>query len=328
MGYSSERAGIKFVTMIEGGGYQGGAQGYLDLVRSAEDGGFDVVTMVEHAGADKLAPFAALSAAAQATSTIHVGTMVLTTPFRHPALVAHEAATIDALSGGRFELGLGLGGAEHDFDLLGMTYRAFSQRVAQFKEAFHIIDQLLRGSSVTVEGEYYQVRGLAGNPQPVRQPRLPIAMGAGGRRSLALAGAYADTIAISPDIDKRGKMLLSSMTQKSLTDKISWIKDGAADRFANIELATEFLAIEFADDAETGARNLLDKVGAGDVFEVVAGEPVEIADVLANPFVLIGTPEEMAQKIRRQAQDLGITRFGIPWQFIDGFRHVITAARQ
>jgi probable F420-dependent oxidoreductase len=167
--------------------------------RQAEDLGFSVVTVPDHLLDGCLSPFAALGVAAEATSTVRVGTLVLNNNLRHPTLVAREALTLDLLSGGRLELGLGAGStmsaAEHDS--IGMPFDDATTRVARLAESVEVLDGLLRGNEVTFEGEHYRLIGHRAWPPAVQQPRPPMLIGGSRRQVLKIGAELADTVGLS-----------------------------------------------------------------------------------------------------------------------------------
>lgn len=172
------------------------------------------------------APFTALAVAAAATTTLEVGTWVLANDFRHPVVVAREAATLDLLSGGRFRLGLGAGQPANGYDALGIAVDPGATRVERLAESARIVNALLRGERVDVSGEHYTIEGAALLPVPARKPPLLIA--AGGRRATELAAAEADTVA------------LSTFSADRIARQVEWLTTAAGPRFAELELALRF----------------------------------------------------------------------------------------
>ena len=159
---------------------------WLDHARRVEDTGIDVLLIRDHfsAGAfgQQLAPFTALASAAAVTTRLRVGTIVLSNDFRHPAIVAHEAASLHLVSGGRFELGLGAGWYQPEYDAAGIGFDPAGQRIGRLEESLGIIRALLAGTEVRHAGTWYRVEGLDLDvlPAPRSSPRLLV--GAGGPR--------------------------------------------------------------------------------------------------------------------------------------------------
>ena len=175
---------------------------WLDHARRIEDAGIDVLLIRDHfsAGAfgQQLAPFTALASAAAVTTRLRVGTIVLSNDFRHPAIVAHEAASLHLVSGGRFELGLGAGWYQPEYDAAGIGFDPAGQRIGRLEESLSIIRALLSGTEVHHSGTWYRVEGLDLDvlPAPRSSPRLLI--GAGGPRMLRLAARHADIVGVLP----------------------------------------------------------------------------------------------------------------------------------
>jgi probable F420-dependent oxidoreductase len=174
----------------------GTAASWTALARRCEDLGYDVLTVADHFD-DQLAPMPAVMAAAAATTTLRVGTMVLSNDYRHPVVLAKEAATIDVLSGGRLELGLGAGWMRTDYEQAGIPFAAATERIDRLAEAVAIVKQLLHGDTCDVDGAHYSVHGLRGTPPPIQRPHPPILIGGGGRRLLTLAAREADIVGLS-----------------------------------------------------------------------------------------------------------------------------------
>jgi probable F420-dependent oxidoreductase len=210
-------------------------QEWLDRARRIESLGYSTLVMPDVLNYT-LAPLPALAAAAAATQKLRVGTYVLANDFRNPVLLAKEAATLDVLSGGRFELGLGAGrpGAEQDNQMLGVPFGTGSVRVARLAESLTILKTLLAGQTATATGPHYAVSGAQISPAPVQQPRLRILVAGTGKQMLALAAREADIVAlgIAPDA-----------SEASVAEKIGWIREAAGERFERLELNLNLMAI-------------------------------------------------------------------------------------
>ena len=169
---------------------------WASLARKAEDAGFDVVSLPDHLG-EQFAPLPVLAAAACATTRIRLSMFVLANDLRHPGMLAKEVATVDVLSGGRVELGLGAGWDRNDYEALGIALDPPSVRIARLEEAVTAIRPLLRGEMVTQHGAYYQLTGLTVRPRPLQEGGVPIVLGGGGRKMLSLAARLGDIVSVS-----------------------------------------------------------------------------------------------------------------------------------
>src|SRR6478736_2696421 len=184
------------------GGFAGGADAgdrWRELAREVEGLGYAALTIADHLD-EQWAAVPAMVSAAEATTTLRIGALVLCNDYRHPVVVAKEAATIDVLSGGRLELGLGAGWMRTDYDAAGIDLDRAGVRIDRLAEAVTVITALLEGDEVRFEGEHYRIDGLVGTPRPVQRPRPPLLLGGGARRMLTLAGGRADIVALNPSL--------------------------------------------------------------------------------------------------------------------------------
>ncbi|HEX7733301.1 MAG TPA: TIGR03621 family F420-dependent LLM class oxidoreductase [Ktedonobacteraceae bacterium] len=212
-------------------GAQSGAE-WVARARRAEELGYSTMLMVDRLPVP-LAPLTALAMAAGATTTLRVGSHVFCNDYRHPVLLAKEAATLDFLSGGRFELALGSGVGESDFQQLGLSFDSAGTRVSRLEEALRIIKPLLRGETANVAGTYYTVTNVKGTPRPVQQPHPPIFLAGSGKRMLTIAAREADIIAVIAYVKSSG----GAPEDVPLEQKIAWVREAAGERFSRIEFA-------------------------------------------------------------------------------------------
>src|SRR5262249_41363626 len=183
-----------------------------------------------------LAPFPALAAAAAATRTLRLGTYVLNNDLRNPVLLAKDVATLDLLSEGRFELGLGAGrpGASEDSRMLGLPFDSGGTRVARLAESLALVKALLTGQRATAPGPHYAVADADAAPRPAPPPPPPILVAGSGRRLLALAAREADVVALG---------VQPTEPEAALAEKIGWLREAAGDRFPELELNLNLMAV-------------------------------------------------------------------------------------
>jgi probable F420-dependent oxidoreductase len=191
-----------------------------------------------------IAPFTALAVAAEATTSLRVGTFVFCNDFRHPAVLAKEAATLDLLSEGRFELGLGAGVGPSDYNQMGIPFESAGTRVSRLEESLQIIKHLFTEEVVNFSGKYYTITGMRGAPRPVQQPHPPILVGGSGKRMLAIAARQADIITIMHAWDIQG----ADAVHKDIQQKLAWVQENAGERFAHLEFCRTIYNIKITDN--------------------------------------------------------------------------------
>ena len=285
---------------------------WRDLARKVEDLGCYRLTVSDHLD-DQLSPVAALMAAADATSTLRVGALVFCNDYRHPAVLAKEAATLDILSEGRFELGLGAGWMTSDYAAAGIEMDPPGTRIERLEEAVHVVRGLLSEGPCSFAGDHYRIDGLSGSPKPLQDP-LPLLIGGGGRKVLELAGRHADIVGLNPKLPN-GVIDASAgpdATAAATERKIRWVRDGAGDRFGQIELHTRIHLAIVTDD----------RAGTADALAPALG--ISPADALESPHALCGTVEQIADDLRARRERLGIASIGLSLDALDAMAPVIS----
>ena len=289
------------------------ADGWTALARRAESLGYATLTCADHFDG-QFAPIPALVAAAEATTTLRLGTMVLANDFRHPVVTAKEIATIDVLSGGRVELGIGAGWMTTDYEQAGLRMDRPGVRIERLAEAIDVIRPLLAGQTVDHAGEHYHLSALTGSPAAVQEP-VPLVVGGGGRRILTLAGRVADIVGINVDlragvIDERAG---PSGTPEATDEKIAWVRDAAGDRFDEIELQVRIHVAAQTDDP----------AGMAEVMAPALG--IEPADALASPHALVGSVPAMIETLQARRERWGISYLGLGVDAMEAMAPVVGA---
>ncbi|GHO48086.1 TIGR03621 family F420-dependent LLM class oxidoreductase [Ktedonospora formicarum] len=215
---------------------------WIDFARRAEDLGYSSLLMPDRIMLP-LALFPALTIAAEATTTLRVGSYVFCNDLRHPAILAKDAATLDLLSDGRLELGIGAGVGPDDYERLGIPFESAGTRVGRVEEAVQIIKRLFTEERVSFEGKYYTLKDAPGTPSPTQKPHPPIFIGSAGRRLLTFAARHANCIAPNLRWGQPGTQ------DATLEEKIGWIREAAGERFAHIELCQVAYDIELTDSS-------------------------------------------------------------------------------
>jgi probable F420-dependent oxidoreductase len=286
--------------------------GWPALARKVEDLGWSTLTVADHLD-DQLAPIPAAMAAAAATTTLRVGTMVLANDYRHPVMVAKEAATLDVLSGGRFELGIGAGWMTSDYDAAGIALERPGLRIERLAEALSVLRGLWADGPFSFAGDHYQVHDLDGRPAPTPGgPKLVI--GGGGERLLRLAARTADIVAVNVNlsagvIDERA---FPDGTPDATDRKLAWIRDAAGDRFDQLELQVR---VHLAMVTDERARVIAEMAPA---FGLTA------AEAAATPHALIGSAEEICDQLIERRERWGISYLGMSGDQLDAFAPVVS----
>ena len=272
-------------------------EAWAALVRRAEDLGYATFLLADHF-VNEFPPIAALMAAADAASTIRVGSFVFDNDFRHPALLAKEAATLDLLSGGRFELGIGAGWHQPEYEQVGLPFEPAGVRIGRLTEALAIIKQFFTQESVTFAGAHYRITDLQAFPKPVQRPYPPIFIGGGGKKVLTLAGQQADIVGLHLKVNADGTVDLSERTEAGLAQKAEWVRQAAGERFASIELSLLLGGVVVTDDRQQAAEQRARE----------RNQPgVTAAYMLANPYLLIGSVDQLVEQLQQRRERYGIS---------------------
>lgn len=279
---------------------------WVALARRAEELGYASLVMPDHL-TDQLAPVPALAAAAGATRTLRIGTFVLANDYRHPLLMAREAATLQLLSGGRFELGLGAGWMRSDYRQLGMPYDRPGIRVDRLVETLEITRRLFAGERVTHAGPHYPLAGARLAPLPEVAP--PVMVGGGGPRVLRLAARHAQIVGLLAQFDRHGRPMLQQGTEAATARKVEIVRRAAGDRFGQLELN-----VLVVDAALAGAERPLGRSAVALLKGAGAGL------VGGSPYVLYGTVGQLREALERRRAELGIS------YYIWSARHLETMA--
>jgi probable F420-dependent oxidoreductase len=268
---------------------------WMTLARRAENAGFHVLVMPDHFGA-RMAPAPALVLAAAATSQLRVGSFVYNNDFRHPALLAQEAATIDLLTDGRFEFGLGAGWLKSEYEAAGIPFDAGRIRVERLAESLRILKQLLRGAPLTVDGQHYRASALAGTFQTVQKPYPPILLGGGGRELLALAAREADIVSLMPRSRRDGRGLdETDGSAEAFGRKVALVREAAGEKFGHLELNTLVQAVVISSDRQREAATLSQDY------------QLSIETILESPLFLVGSVEEIADLLVARRDRFGLS---------------------
>jgi probable F420-dependent oxidoreductase len=274
-----------------------------DIARQAEALGYSTLLLPDHLG-DQLSPVPALVAAADATSILRVGSLVFDNDFRHPVMLAKEAATLDVLSGGRLELGVGAGWMKPEYEQAGIPFERASVRITKMEEGIRIVKGLFADGPVNFTGQHYTITGLEGFPKPVQRPHPPLHIGGGGKLLLSVAAREADIIGFLPRArpDGKGQDIMDG-TAEALEQKITWVREAAGARFADLELGILVAQVLTTDDREQMAQLIASTLARG----------VEVSTdvILQAPYLLLGSVDQICEDLLARRERYGISYISV-----------------
>jgi probable F420-dependent oxidoreductase len=285
---------------------------WRDLARKVEDLGYASLTIHDHIG-DQLAPLLALTVAAEVTDDLRIGTLVLDNDFRHPCVLANEVATLDVLSGGRFEWGMGAGWFPRDYERSGIPFDDAGVRISRLQEAIEVMKGLFGDEAVEFDGGSYQVHGVEGVPKPVQRPHPPLLIGSQGRRLLRYAARHADIIGIGPSISTQplfGQPPRQTVVE-ALDEQIGWIRDAAGERFDDLEINMVALPAAVVADGEATLTKMAERAGR---------DPKQVAD---SPHVILGSVEQICERLEERRERWGVSYYVVPPNALDNFAPVV-----
>ena len=264
--------------------------------RRAEDIGYSAVVMTDHFD-DRHGPLVAMTAVALATTSLRVGTLVLANDYRHPAVLAKELASLDQVSEGRLEIGIGAGWMASDYEQAGIGFDRPGVRIERLEEAVSVLDGCFSEGPFDFEGNHYSICGLDSRPKPVQKPRPPLLMAGGGHRMLALAARRADIVGINPSLHSGAidEHAGPTATAGATDSKLAVMRDAAGDRFGALELQTRVHLAVITDDAHALAS------AAAPAFGITAEQ------ALASPHALVGTVDECVGTVEGWRERWGIS---------------------
>lgn len=287
------------------------ADRWTAFARRVEQLGYAALYVTDHLHR-QLAPTAALAAAAAVTTTLRIGPYVLANDFRHPLIVAREAATLDRLSGGRLDLGLGAGWNRRDYRQLGIRYDRAGTRIDRLIEALGVIRRLLCGEEVTHQGRFYRLDRARVQPTPIQQPHPRIMLGGGGPRMLRLAAREAEIVSFVPQFSSSGRPMLRHATEAALARRVAQVRSAAGSRFEELELNI------FVGDAGIvgGAQPLTTSFAA---LLKSAGPALGGG----SPYLLYGSIEQLREAMLRRRDRTGVSSYGIPARAMEAFAPLV-----
>jgi probable F420-dependent oxidoreductase len=299
-----------------------GGREWRDTVRKVEDLGYSTLFLADHylgpgpaqraarIPRQDLAPIAAMASAAAHSEKLRIGCRVFCVDYHVPAVLAKEAATLDVLSDGRLELGVGAGWSEIEYDAMGLDFDRPGRRIAKLAEVVSVIKAHWQGEELDYSGEFVTVRGYAGRPRPVQRPHPPIMIGGGGQRVLSLAGHEADIVSISsvPFVARDADGL---DPQGVAQRRIGFVRAAAGERYGSLDVESSPYFTEITDDPEGALAGVAKSTGIP-------------ADLLRNhPNVLVGSAESVVELLCSRRETLGVNYVTVQQSQIESFAPVV-----
>lgn len=287
---------------------------WVEQARRIESHGYDIATMPDHFD-KQFAPVPGLQAILSATTTLRASALVFDNDYKHPLVLAKELATMDVLSGGRVEIGLGAGWMIADYEQAGMEYDRAGIRIDRFVEGLAVIKGLMGAEPFSFEGDHYTIRDHDGFPKPVQGPHPPVIIGGGGKRVLGIAAREADIVGVNGTLHAGviGEEAIATMTRDAVVDKIAIVADAAraAGRLDKIEMNIRTFFVSVTDDRDGQAAAMAELIG------------VDERMIRDSPFALIGSPDQIADDLIARREEFGFSYVIVGGAEADSFAPVV-----
>jgi probable F420-dependent oxidoreductase len=287
---------------------------WRSTARKVEDLGYSTLFIPDHFE-DQFGPLVALTAAAEATSVLRVGSLVFGNDYRHPIVLAKEIATLDLFSGGRVEFGLGAGWMTSDYQQSGIEEDSAGTRISRMAESLAVMKSLWSTGKATFEGEHYQIAGAIGSPTPIQRPHPPVIIGGGGPRVLSIAAKEADIVGVNPSLAAGyiGAEVLATTTAEYYHRRIQWIREAAPDRFDQLELQCLTFIVQIVPDRDDAIARMADALS------------VTPDDIAGSPLVMIGSTDQIAETLRERRETFGFSYIVVHEAELEAFAPVVSA---
>jgi probable F420-dependent oxidoreductase len=290
------------------------ARRWVGLARQVEDLGYSTFTMPDHF-TQQLAPVPALMAVAAATEQLRIGALVFDNDYKHPVVLAKELATMDVLSDGRLEVGIGAGWMASDYQASGISYDRPGVRIDRFEEALAVFKGCFADGPFSFAGSHYTITDYDGQPVPVQRPHPPLLIGGGGPRVLSIAAREADIVGVNGTLTTGsiGPEALASMTRETVSNRVDVVRRAAGDRIGDIELNIRAFFVSVTEDATTVIDNM------------AAWVKVDPAMIAASPFALVGTVNSITETLLRRREEFGFSYVIVGPGEVESFAPVVAA---
>jgi probable F420-dependent oxidoreductase len=285
---------------------------WRDTARRIEALGYSTLFIPDHFE-DQFGPLVALTVAAEATTTLRVGSLVFGNDFRHPMTLAKEIATLDLCSEGRVEFGLGAGWMTTDYEQSGIEADDAGTRISRMAESLAVLKSLWSSPETTYAGEYYRITGAVGSPEPRQRPHPPIIIGGGGRRVLGIAAREADIVGVNPSLAAGyiGPEVLATTTAEYYGQRIEWVKEAAGPRFDQLELQCLTFIVQIVPNRDEA------------IAQLAGALSVEPEQIEGSPVAMIGTTKEIAEILRTRRDRYGFSYVVVHEAEMEAFAPVV-----
>ena len=285
---------------------------WRDQARKVEDLGYSTLWIPDHFG-EQWGPIASLTAAADATTTLNVGALVFDNDYRHPGILAKEMATVDILSEGRMEFGIGAGWMKSDYEEYGIPYDSPGVRIDRMIEGLAIIKQMWTTGVANHEGTHYRCTNAQGQPQPVQKPHPPVLIGGGGKRMLTYAAKEADIIGFNTTLTAgyAGPEAAAEATADKFDQRVQWVKEAAGDRLDSLEFQC-WVGFAFVGQSRTDIANML-----APTFGLAPEDALDI------PIVMAGSTDEIVEDLQRRRERFGFSYWCVPGDAYEAMAPVV-----
>jgi probable F420-dependent oxidoreductase len=277
----------------------------VDRAQEAESIGYHQLCIHDHL-TPQLGPIPMLTAAAMATTRLRVCPLVLNNDFRHPAVLAQDLATLDIVSDGRLDVGIGAGWNEPEYRAIGMPFDRPGVRIERMAEAITVLRGLFADGPFSFHGRHYTITDLDGQPKPVQRPHPPFIVGGTKERVVRMAAREGDIVGL--DLRQDRESLMDAFPERMDT-RAGWIRDEAGERFERLDVSVLRLVgpIAITSNATDAARRV------ADAYRASTGLEIAPEDIIESPYSLIGTIPSLVDKLRRARDRWGINSYLVGW---------------
>jgi probable F420-dependent oxidoreductase len=296
------------------------ARTLAERARWAESIGCSHVCVHDHL-APQLAPIPLLTAVAMATDRLRLCPLVFNNDLRHPAVLAQELASLDIVSGGRLDVGIGAGWNAPEYESIGLAFDPPATRIERLGEAIAIIRGLFGEGPFSFAGRHYTINGMDGQPKPIQKPHPPFLIGGTRERVLRLAAREADIVGLDLRQDRES---IADAFGPQMDVRVGWVRDEAGERFERLDLSV----LRLLGDISVGDNPLAAAADVARRIDNQTGVTVSPEDILESPYALIGSVPDLVDRLLRIRERWGINSFLVGWFDEPGLRAISPVVEQ